>query len=72
VANAAIDNLVVEMGWEVVFGTSVVEIEKVCADANSSMLFANKDGCCVGFVTWVRKTTTLACLDEPSRQDISF
>jgi hypothetical protein len=28
--------------------------------------------CCVGFVTWVSKTTTLACLDEPARQDKSL
>jgi hypothetical protein len=27
---------------------------------------------CVGFVTWVRKTTTLSCLDEPAKQDRSL
>jgi hypothetical protein len=28
--------------------------------------------CCVGFVTWVRKTTTLECLDDPARKDRSL
>jgi hypothetical protein len=39
-----IDNLVDERGWEVVFGTSMVEIMKVSADANSSMFLVNRDG----------------------------
>jgi hypothetical protein len=32
-----IDNLVDERGWEVVFGTSMIEIMKVGADANSAL-----------------------------------
>jgi hypothetical protein len=39
-----IDDLVDERGWEVVFGTSMVEIVKVCADVNSSLFFVNGDG----------------------------
>jgi hypothetical protein len=39
-----IDNLVDERGWEVVFGTSMVEITKVCADTNSALFFVNRDG----------------------------
>jgi hypothetical protein len=41
---AIIDDLVEERGWEVVFGTSVVEIMKVCVDRNSSLFFGNGDG----------------------------
>jgi hypothetical protein len=37
-----IDNLVDERGWEVFFGTSVVEIMKVCVDTNSSLFFVNR------------------------------
>jgi hypothetical protein len=44
VANTIIDDLVDERGWEVVFGTSMVEITKVCVDANSAMFFVHKDG----------------------------
>jgi hypothetical protein len=29
-------------------------------------------GCFVGFVTWVRKKTTLACLDDLAIQDKKF
>jgi hypothetical protein len=39
-----IDNLVDERGWKVVFGTSMVEIAKVGADANSALFFVNMDG----------------------------
>ena len=39
-----IDNLVDERAWKVVFGTSVVEIVKVCANANSALFFFNGDG----------------------------
>jgi hypothetical protein len=39
-----IDNLVDERGWEVVFGTSMVEIVKVGADVNSALFFVNGDG----------------------------
>jgi hypothetical protein len=38
-----INNLVDERGWKVVFGTSMVEIAKVGADADSAMFFVNKD-----------------------------
>ena len=38
-----INNLVDERGWKVVFGTSVVEITKVCADANNAMFLVNGD-----------------------------
>jgi hypothetical protein len=43
-ASTIIDNLVDERGWEVVFGTSMVEIMKVSADANSALFFVNRDG----------------------------
>jgi hypothetical protein len=44
VVGTIIDYLVDERGWEVVFGTSMVEVMKVCADMNSSMFFVNGDG----------------------------
>jgi hypothetical protein len=44
VAGIVIDYLVDEMGWEVVFGTSVVEVTKVGADVNSPLFFLNGDG----------------------------
>jgi hypothetical protein len=43
VACTVIDYLVDEGGWEVVFGTSMVEVTKVYADTNSSLLFVNGD-----------------------------
>jgi hypothetical protein len=43
-ANKIIDNLVDEKCWEVVFGTSVIEIAKVRADANSALFFIDRDG----------------------------
>jgi hypothetical protein len=43
-AGTIIDDLVDERGCEVVFGTIMVEIAKVCADANSSLFFVNGDG----------------------------
>jgi hypothetical protein len=43
VANTIINNLVDERGWKVVFWTSMVEIVKVCADANSALVFVNVD-----------------------------
>jgi hypothetical protein len=39
-----IDNLVNKIGWEVVFGTSMVEIMKVCVDTNNSLFFVHRDG----------------------------
>jgi hypothetical protein len=44
VVGTVIDYLVDKRGWEVVFGTSIVEIMKVCADVNSSLFFVNGDG----------------------------
>jgi hypothetical protein len=43
-ASTIIDDLVDERGWEVVFGTSMVEIMKVSKDANSFLFFVNRDG----------------------------
>jgi hypothetical protein len=43
-SSTIIDNLVDERGWKVVFGTSMVEIMKVSADANSALFFVNGDG----------------------------
>jgi hypothetical protein len=37
------DTIIDERGWEFVFGTSVVEVAKFCADANSSLFFVNGD-----------------------------
>jgi hypothetical protein len=42
--DTVIDNLVDERGWEVVFGTSVVEIAKVCADVNNALFLVNGEG----------------------------
>ena len=39
-----IDDLVDERGWKVVFGTSMVEIAKVCANMNNALFFVNGDG----------------------------
>jgi hypothetical protein len=44
VACIVIDNLVDERHWEVVFGTSMIDIVKVSADANSAMFFVSGDG----------------------------
>jgi hypothetical protein len=38
-----IDDLFDERGWKVFLGTSVVDITKVCADANSALFFFNGD-----------------------------
>jgi hypothetical protein len=38
-----INHLVDERGWKVVFGTSMVEITKVGADANRALFFVNGD-----------------------------
>jgi hypothetical protein len=43
-ACTVIDNLVDERCWEVVFGTSMIEIMKVSADVNSALFFVNRDG----------------------------
>ena len=43
-AGTIINNLIDEMGWEVVFGTSMVEIAKVGAYANNALFFVNGDG----------------------------
>jgi hypothetical protein len=55
-----IDYLVNERGWEVVFGTSMVEFMKFCADTNSSLFFFNGDG--VGDLRSVRNG-----VNEPDR-----
>jgi hypothetical protein len=43
-AGTVINNLVDERGWKVVFGKSMVEIAKVCAEVNSALFFVNGDG----------------------------
>jgi hypothetical protein len=43
VACIVIDDLVNDRGREVVFGTSVIEIVKVNADANSALFFVDRD-----------------------------
>ena len=43
VVGTIIDYLVNERGWEVIFGTSMVEIVKVCANTNSALFFVNRD-----------------------------
>jgi hypothetical protein len=43
-ADTVINNLVDERGWKFVFGTSMVEIMKFCADVNSALFFFNGDG----------------------------
>ena len=45
-AGAVIDDLIDEGCWEVVLGTCIVEIEKVCADADSALFLV--DGYRVG------------------------
>jgi hypothetical protein len=42
-ANTVIDNLVDERHYEVVFGTSVIEITKVSANMNSALFFVDWD-----------------------------
>jgi hypothetical protein len=42
--DTVIDNLVDEGECKVVFGTSMVEITNVCANAKSSLFFVNRDG----------------------------
>jgi hypothetical protein len=39
-----IDNLINKWGQKIIFGTSVVEIAKVCEDANSALFLVNMDG----------------------------
>ena len=46
VASAVIDNLIDERRWKIVFWTCVIEIAKVCANADSSLFFV--DGYRVG------------------------
>jgi hypothetical protein len=46
VAGAVVDNLIDERRWKVVFGTCVIEIAKVCANADSALFFV--DGYRVG------------------------
>jgi hypothetical protein len=46
VAGAVVDNLIDERRWEVVFGTCIVEIVKVGANANGALFFV--DGYRVG------------------------
>jgi hypothetical protein len=41
VANIVIDNLMDERHWKVVFGTCVIEIVKVYANADSALFFVN-------------------------------
>jgi hypothetical protein len=43
-ASTVIDNLIDERGWEVVFGTSMIDIAEVGADANNALVFVNGDG----------------------------
>jgi hypothetical protein len=42
-ANTVINYLVDERGWEVVFGTTMVEIVKLCENWNNSLFFFNRD-----------------------------
>jgi hypothetical protein len=44
VAGTIIDNLVIEGCWKIIFGTSMIEIVKICTDTDSSLLFVNGDG----------------------------
>ena len=39
VVGAVVDNLIDERCWKVVFWACVIEIVKVCADANSALFF---------------------------------
>jgi hypothetical protein len=43
-ACTVIDNLVDERRWEVVFGTSMIEIAKVSTDTNSALFIVNRGG----------------------------
>jgi hypothetical protein len=45
-ASAVVDNLIDERHWKVVFGTCVIEITKVYANADSALFFV--DGYRVG------------------------
>jgi hypothetical protein len=40
-ADAVVDNLIDERRWKVVFGTCVIEIMKVRANADSALFFVN-------------------------------
>jgi hypothetical protein len=40
-ARAVVDNLIDKRRWEVVFGTCMIEITKVCANADSALFFVN-------------------------------
>jgi hypothetical protein len=44
VAYTVIDNLLYERCWEVLFGTSMIEIVKVSENKNSALFFVNGDG----------------------------
>jgi hypothetical protein len=46
VASAVVDNVIDERRWKVVFGTCVIEIAKVYANADSALFFV--DGYRVG------------------------
>jgi hypothetical protein len=46
VVGAVVDNLIDERRWKVVFGTCVIEITKVCENADSALFFV--DGYRVG------------------------
>ena len=41
VVGAVVDNLIDERHWKVVFGTCIIEIAKVCANANSALFFVD-------------------------------
>jgi hypothetical protein len=41
VVGAVVDDLIDERCWKVVFGTSVIEIVKVCANTDSALFFVN-------------------------------
>ena len=42
VASTVVNNLIDERHWKVVFGTCLIEIAKVCANADSSLFFVNR------------------------------
>jgi hypothetical protein len=42
VASAVIDDLIDEGHWKVVFGACIIEIAKVCADADSELFFVDR------------------------------
>ena len=41
-ASTVVDNLIDERRWKVIFGTYVIEIAKVGANANSALFFVDK------------------------------